>query len=405
MDFTYVAYAEEDKKTITGKVSAANEQAATELLSYVGYRVLSLRQVRPLINTEKLKAFLARVKPAEIVMFSRQLALLLESGTDIATSLDLLQAQITNQTLRQIIAEVASDIRGGTSLSKALSKHPRAFSSMYYRAIAAGEQGGNLEIVLRQMADYIEKGVTTEKKITNALIYPILVVFVAIAVVGVLITFVFPTFMGLYTQVGAELPKLTKILIDLSGWLRQFGIYLILASVIVAALAYAYTRTPAGKYRLDKTLLRLPLIGRIIQLSELSRCCRTMALLIRVGLPLPEVLSITAHSITNTVVDENFTAVQQELIRGEGLSRPMAKRSLFLPMMTQMVKVGEETGNLEHTLVTVADSFEAEANDKTTTAVGLIQPAITIILGLVVGFIVLAMMLAMYSIYSQADIY
>ncbi|GAI57936.1 unnamed protein product, partial [marine sediment metagenome] len=167
MDFAYTAYTE-DRKLVRGKVSANNEDAANELLAYGGYKVISLKSVVPLINKEKLLASFTRIKPAEIVMFSRQMALLLEAGTDIVASLDLLQEQIDNQTLRGIIAEVASDIRTGSSLSVALSKHPRAFSPMYYRAIAAGEQGGNLEVVLTQMAEHIGKGVATEKQIKGA---------------------------------------------------------------------------------------------------------------------------------------------------------------------------------------------------------------------------------------------
>ncbi|MCD6390609.1 MAG: type II secretion system F family protein, partial [Dehalococcoidia bacterium] len=182
MDFVYTAYTE-DKKLVKGKVSSTSEEAAAELLSYGGYRVISLKKVTPLLDKEKLLAHFSRIKAQEIVMFSRQLALLLESGTDIVTSLDLLQDQIANQTLRRIIAEVASDIRGGSPLSSALSKHPRAFSPMYSQAIAAGEQGGNLEVVLRQMADYMERGVNTEKKIKNALTYPIIVAVVAVIVV------------------------------------------------------------------------------------------------------------------------------------------------------------------------------------------------------------------------------
>ncbi len=404
MDFTYVAYAEEEKKLISGKVSATSEETASELLGYGGYRVLSLKLVRPWFDRERLRAYFSRIKPAEIVMFSRQLALLLESGTDIVTALDLLQEQIINQTLRKTISEIASDIRGGSSLSAALSKHPQAFSSMYHRAVAAGEQGGNLEVVLRQMADYMERGVNTQKKIKGALTYPIIVVVVAIGVVLILVTKVFPTFVNFYTQFGAHLPTVTKLLIAITNWLQVSGLYLLLGLVIAVGAIYLYSKTPAGKYRWDKTMLGLPVIGRIIQLSELSRCCRTMALLIRVGLPLPEVLAVTIHSITNTTVDENLTGVQQELIRGEGLSRPMEKRDIFLPLMTQMVRVGEETGNLENTLTTVAESFEAEANDKTSSAVALIQPAMTIILGLVVGFVVLAMFSAMYSIYHQVNI-
>src|SRR3972149_846280 len=404
MDFSYVAYADEEKKLISGKVSAASEQSATELLAYGGYRVLSLKSVRPWFDKEKLQASFSRIKPAAIIMFSRQFALLLESGTDIVTSLDLLQHQTTNQTLQKMVGEIASDIRGGSSLSTALSKHPQAFSSMYHRAIAAGEQGGNLEEVLRQMANYMERGAVTQKKIKGALVYPIFVVIVAIGVVLIMVTKVFPTFIGFYAQLGAELPAATKLLISITNWLQHSGLYLLLGLLIAIGAIYLYSKTPAGKYRFDKIMLRVPLTGRIIQLSELSRCCRTMSLLIKVGLPLPEVLAVTIHSINNMIVGENMTGVQQELIRGEGLSGPMEKRALFLPLMTQMVKVGEETGNLENTLSTVVESFEAEANDKTSSAVALIQPVLTVVLGLVIGFIVLAMFLAMYSIYNQVKL-
>jgi type IV pilus assembly protein PilC len=400
MDFAYTAYTEE-KKLVKGKVSASSDEAAAELLSYGGYRVVNLKEVVPFINKEKLLSRFSQIKPAEIIMFSRQLALLLESGTDIVTSLDLLQGQIVNQALRKIIGEIASDIRTGSSLSTALSRHPRAFSQMYYRAIAAGEQGGNLEVVLRQMAEHIEKGVTTQKQIKGALTYPVIVIFIAIGVVAILITKVFPAFTSLYAQVGVELPLATRMLIGLTDWLNHYGLFIVVGVLAVLGVAYAYIRTPAGKYRLDTTILRLPVVGRIVHLGELSRCCRTMAMLITVGLPLPEVMAMTIRSSSNKFVIENLTEVQKALIRGEGLSQPMARRTLFLPLMTQMVKIGEESGNLENTLVTVAENLELEASDKTRAAVALIQPAITVILGLVVGFVVLAMMSAMYSLYGQ----
>ncbi len=399
MDFAYVAYTE-DKKLVKGRLSAISEEAATDLLGYGGYRVVSLKKVVPFFNKEKVLASFTRIKPAEITMFSRQLALLLEAGTDIVTSLDLLQDQIDNQTLRRIIGELASDIRAGSSLSLALTKHPRAFSQMYHRAIAAGEQGGNLEIVLRQMATHMEKAATTEKQIKGALTYPFIVILVAIVVVMILVTFVLPAFTSMYAEFGVELPLITRILIGITDWTSQYGIYVILGVVIGAVAAYLYIRTPAGKHWWDTTVLRLPVLGRIVHLGELSRCCRTMALLIRIGLPLPEVMAMTIQNSSNKAMAESLTGVQQELIRGDGLSRPMGKRDLFLPLMTQMVRVGEETGNLDNTLDTVADSFEMESADKTSSAVALIQPVMTIIIGLLVGFVVLAMVSAMYSIYG-----
>lgn len=403
MDFAYTAFTE-DKRLVKGKVSAISEEAAAELLGYGGYRVVSLKSTISLFNKEKLLAQFSRVKPAEIVMFSRQLALLLESGTDIVTSLDLLQNQISSQTLRGIVAEVASDIRGGSSMSIAMSKHPQAFSQIYHRAIAAGEQGGNLEVVLRQMADYIEKGVVTQKQIKSALTYPAIVVVVAILVVAILVTRVFPTFAGLYSQFGVELPLATRILIAITNWTNQYGLFLLLGIVIAVAAIYIYIRTPDGKYRWDTLMLRMPVFGRIIHLSELSRCCRTMAMLVKIGLPLPEVMAMAIHTSNNKFVVDNLTGVQQDLIRGQGLSQPMARRQFFLPLMTQMVKVGEETGNLETSLTTVATDFEVESADKTKAAVGLIQPVVTIIIGLVIGFVVLAMFSALYSLYGQLQI-
>jgi type IV pilus assembly protein PilC len=400
MDFLYVAYTE-DRRLVKGKLSATSEEAATDLLSYGGYQVVSLKSVTHFLDKEKLLARFSRIKPREIIMFSRQLALLLESGTDIVTSLDLLQSQVTNQTLKKTIGEVASDIRSGSSLSAALGKHPRAFSQIYYRAIAAGEQGGNLEIVLRQMADYIERGADTEKKIKNAMTYPLIVLAVAIIVIGILITFVLPTFTDLYAQFGAETPLPTRILLGITDWLNNYGLYLLLAIAAAAGIGYFYIKTPAGQYQWDSLSLRLPIVGRINLLSELSRCCRTIALLVRVGLPLPEIMAIVIDGSNNKVVMAALTGVQQELIGGEGLSRPMAKRWLFLPLMVQMVGVGEQTGNLDNTLATVAESFEVEANDKTSSAVGLIQPAMTLIIGLVVAFIAIAMISAMYGVYGQ----
>ncbi|MBE9482952.1 MAG: type II secretion system F family protein [Chloroflexi bacterium] len=400
MDFHYIAYTE-DKRLVKGKLSATNEEAAINLLSYGNYQVVSLKSFTPFFNMENLLARFTRVRLREIIMFSRQLALLLESGTDIVISLELLQSQATNRTLIKVIGEVASDIRGGSSLSAALGKHPRAFPEIYHRSIAAGEEGGNLEIVLRQMADYMERAVITEKKIKNALTYPIIVAIVAFLVIGILVTFVLPTFTSLYTAFGAELPLSTRMLMGMTDWLGKYGVYLFMVIAVVAGLGYVYVKTPRGKYQWDTLSLRLPVFGRISLLSQLARCCRTMSLLFRVGLPLPEIINMTIHGNKNKAMVEALTGVQHDLIRGEGLSKPMSKNSLFLPLMVQMIGVGEETGNLDNTLATVAESYEVEADDRTTTAVGLIQPAMMVIIAVFVGFIAISMVSAMYSIYGQ----
>lgn len=403
MDYQYIAYTQ-DKRLVRGKLAAANEEAATSLLSYGGYQVISLKVSTPFFDTSKMRGRFSRVKPKEIVMFSRQLALLLDSGTDIVTTLDLLQSQVTNRHFKKVIGEVATDIRAGTSLSSAMSKHPRAFPEIYFRTISAGEQGGNLSVVLRQMADYLERGATSGKKIKAALTYPIMLAVVGTVVVSILVTVVMPSFISLYSAFGAKLPLATRMVISLSEWLINNGLYLLLGVIAVAVLGYIYSRTPAGRFQRDKLLLTLPIIGRVNQLNELSRCCRTISLLFRVGLPLPEILSQAIHSTNNRAMSKVLAETQQELIRGEGLSKPMSKREIFLPLMVQMAGVGEETGNLDATLTTVAQSYEIEADDRMSALIGLIQPVLVAGIAIVIGFLAVSLLSAMYSIYGQVNI-
>jgi len=400
MDYHYVACSE-DNRISKGKLSASSEEAAADMLTYSGYRILSLKETTPFFTAGKLTARFSVINPTEIIMFSRQLALLFESGTDAVTSLELLQAQVTNRAFKKIIASVVSDVRGGSPLSEALSKHPRAFSTVYHRLVSVGERTGNLEVVLRRAADYMERIVTTQKNVKSALLYPIIVSIVAIAVIAVLVTFVLPAFAGLYASFGVELPATTRALLTSTDWLQHYGVWLLLAIVAVVVVGFVYTRTPAGRYQWSKLALSLPRIGRINLLNELSRCCRSIALLYGSGLPLPEIMTLVIQGTNNKAMAKALTEVQQSMIAGAGLSGPMAKDKLFLPLMVQMTAVGEETGNLDNTLSTVAESYEAEADDKTKAMVALITPARTVFIGLIVGFIALSLLSAMYSIYGQ----
>jgi len=401
MDFSYLGY-DESKKIVKGTVSAASEEIAGRVLAHSGYRVLTLEPVTQFMpDWEKSFPSLFRAKPAEIIMFSRQLALLLESGIDIVTALELLRTQASNRQLKRVLGDVISDLRSGNRLSVALDKHPKVFPAIYRRSLGVGEQSGGLEIVLRQVADYMERENTTAKGVKNALRYPAIVSVVAVIVIAVLIVFVLPAFIDLYSSLGAELPLATKMLLGAMEWLTKYGLYLIGVMGFFGVFIFAYIKTPAGRYEWDKLTFKLPLMGRVIHLNELARCCRSMSLLFRAGLPLPEIMYLVIESTSNAMMKKTFTDVRQDMIKGEGLSRPMAKHELFLPMMVQMVGVGEETGNLDVTLLSVAQSYEAESEDKTHSLVGLIQPAMTIIIGLVVAFIALSLVSAMYSVYGQ----
>lgn len=401
MDYRYIGLTT-DKKMVKGVVAAPDEKAAAEILDRWGYQVIRLKRIEPFMPVwEKVFPSLFQVKRKTLILFSRQLAILLEAGIDIITALELLQAQQANRVFKKIIGETITDLRSGNRLLAALGKYPEVFPSIYNRCVAVGEQTGGLETMLRQISDYLEKQEVTKKDIKGALTYPIIVTVVAIGVVTLLVNFVFPTFTGLYRQLGAKMPLPTKILLDTTDILRTYGVHMLAALGTVVIATIFYIRTPRGKYQWDKLLLELPLIGGINQLSELSYCCRTIAVLFRAGLPLVETMDIVVEDSSNVVVSEALVDVRRAMLKGEGLSLPMSQNKIFLPMMVQMVRVGEETGSLDSSLMTVAETYESEAADRTSALIELIEPAMTLVIGLVVAFIVIAMISSMYSIYGQ----
>ncbi|MDD5127110.1 MAG: type II secretion system F family protein [Dehalococcoidales bacterium] len=400
MVYQYIAYNEKGD-LVKGRLPAANEEAATNLLGYAGYRAVNLKPYVPFLSSDRLTAEFFPIKPQDIILFYRQLAILLESGINIVGAMELLRGQITNRTLKKVLGEVVADIRSGHQLSAALSKHPVAFPPISCRSLGIGEQTGNLETMLRQLADYQEKDIAAKKSIKGALTLPAIAAGVAILVIIVMVTFVLPAFAGLYGSLGAELPLITRVVLDGSAMLRAYGLHIMLGLGALILCALAYTRTPDGKYRLDRFLLTMPMLGHINLLNVLSRCCRSISLLFTAGLPLTEIMPLIIQGSNNKAMTKALVDVQQDMLKGEGLSQPMAKNSLFLPMMVQMVKVGEETGNLDTTLVAVAKNYETEADDKTRALIALVQPAMTLAIAGVVGVIALSLISAMYSMYGQ----
>lgn len=402
MDFQYVAY-NQQKEMVKGKVNAPSEAVALDLLGYGGLKILSLKEVKPIINMEKIRAASYKVSPREVVMFSRQMALMLESGFDIAASLDLLEEQIANRALKRAVNQIARDIRNGIKPSQAFAKHPIAFSPLYCRTIAIAEETGYMEKSLRQMADHIEKNANTASKVRGAFIYPIIVLVLAVLVIAVLVMFVVPSFQTLYESLDTELPMITRILLSATGFLTDWGLYMLLGAVGVIVAIYLATRSDDGKYQRDKVILRLPMFGRLVILSELSRCAHTISTLFRAGVPLPEVITLAANSSTNKVVQRALTEVRQEMLQGNGLSKPMAQRPIFLPLIVQMASVGENTGNLDTTMDTVAQSYDMEATERINTLTALITPATTLIMGGLVAFIAVALVSTMYGVMGSVS--
>jgi type IV pilus assembly protein PilC len=400
MVYQYVA-CNEQGEVVKGRLSATSEEAVTDMLNYVGYRLINLKPYVPFFSLERFSSQLFPVKPSEVILFYRQLALLLESGINIVTSLELLQKQLSNRTLKRVVSEIIIDLRGGNQLSAAMSKHPDVFSAISCRSLSIGEQTGGMEAMLRQMADYMEKQILASKGVKSALMYPVIAAIVTVIVVGVLIGFVLPAFSDLYDSLGAELPTITRVMLDVSAMVRTNGFSILLGLLIPVGLALIYFKTPDGRYNLDKLLLRLPLLGHVKHLNELARCCRSISVLFTAGLPLTEIMPLVIQGTNNRVMSRALYNVQQDMLKGEGLSRPMSKSSLFLPMIVQMVKVGEETGNLDSSLLAVAQNYETEAEDKTKAFIGLIQPIMTLVIAGVVGLIALSMVSAMYSMYGE----
>ena len=400
MVFQYIAYTEKGE-IVKGKLPAVNEEAANDLLGYAGYQAISLRPYSPFFNADKFTSGLSHVKPGDIILVYRQMAMLLESGINIVAALELLQEQATNRALKKVLGDVIADLRAGHQLSRALSKHPQVFPPIYCKLLGVGEQSGDMEAVLRQVADYMEKEVTTAKETKSALMYPVITSVVTVGVIAVLVTFVLPSFGSLYSSLGVDMPASAQMLISISGKLKEYWLYLMMGMLAALGLAYAYIRTANGRARWDRLILRLPLLGRVCHLNELARLCRSMSLLFRTGLPLTEILPLLVQSSRNRALSQALTDVQQGMIKGEGISKPMAKNQLFLPMMVQMVRVGEEAGNLDATLLAVARSYETEAEDKMRSLIALIQPVMTLTIGMIIAGMAVSLVSAMYSIYGQ----
>lgn len=336
-------------------------------------------------------------------MFSKQLALMIESGFDIAASLDLLESQITSRSLKRIVGEITSDIRNGMKPSQAFAKHPVAFSGLYCRTIAVAEETGNLEKALRQMADHIEKNANSAKKVKSALMYPAMVSILMVLVIIVMVTFIMPAMQGLYDELGSDVPLPAKILLSVTDFLRAWGLYMIGGVVVLIVAAFVLTRSEEGKYQRDKLMLRMPLIGKIIVMSELSRVAATISTLFRAGVPLPEVMTLASQSCENRVIARSLTEVRQEMLQGQGLARPMSQRAIFPPLLVQMASVGESTGNLDNTMDTVAVSYGMDADDRTSTMTGLITPIFGLVLGGMVAFLAVALVSTMYGMMGSME--
>jgi len=386
-------------RLVKGTIKADGEIDAERLLIRQGYRPMTVEVAPSMFSLEEAFPTLVRVKPRDVIVFSRQLATLLRSGISLLPALEILQGQVTtSRAFNKILQSVVSDLRAGGSFSQVIAKHPKAFSDIYTRTIAVGEQTGNLEMVLNRMADYLEKQGVIAKKIKGALAYPAMVLGVGVVVVVILMVVVMPQLMGMFTAMNVELPLPTRILIAMTNILTAYPLYFVIAGTVLAALMLWLVKLPAGRRLLDRVRLTAPLIGTPTLMGELARFSRTMSVLVSAGLNLQEIMEIIPQSSDNKIIRDALNRVREGLILGEGLSEPMSRIDIFPPLLVQMVAVGEESNTLDFTMGVVADFYETTAEEKMGAMVGMLGPLSTIGIALLVGFIAISVLMPMYTL-------
>lgn len=388
-----------DKKIVQGNIDATSENMAEDALYRAGYqRVLSLREVHPGLSLETLLPSFFGVKAQDVIDFSRQLATLIESGVTILTALELLRKQAPRPALRKIIAGLVEELQGGSSFSQALSKYPGVFSNTYCQVVKASEQAGNLEVGLRQVAGYMEKRASTTGRVKRALAYPAVVLLMAIGVFALLVTVALPPLVSMFNSYGAELPLTTTVLIAVADFIINYKLQLLWGVFILVALIVVYTRLPAGKLTMDRLKLKMPLFGAITIEQNMCHFCQVTSMLLKAGLPLPLLMDIAIQTSGNRIIRQALTDVREKLLQGQGLSQPMAENELFPQLMVEMIAVGEKTGTMDTALTALADYYEERVEQKINNLISMIEPFLTVVIGLVVAFIALSMITPLYSI-------
>jgi general secretion pathway protein F len=340
-----------------------------------------------------------RVPGRELVAFTQQLATLLEAGLPLDRALGIQEELTPDPRLRTIAGDVLRTVRAGSLLGEALAKHhPRPFSRLYINMVRAGERGGVLEPTLRRLAEFLEEAQEFRDTLVSALIYPSLLAGVGAAAVVFLLTFVIPRFADIFRDLGSTIPWPTQVLLSLSAWLSRYWWALAGAGLGIALAVRIRLSTAAGRLQADHLLLRLPVIGAVIVQTEVARFARITGTLLRSGVPMLAALDVVKEMMGNQVIARALESVSDGARRGAGLSKPMEETRIFPPLAIHMVRVGEETGRLEELLLKVGGTFESDARKVVKRLLALVEPGIILAMGLVVGFIVVAMLMAILTI-------
>jgi type IV pilus assembly protein PilC len=387
-----------DGKAISGERVAENKEAVMALLRREQVLVSSVKEKGKEMAIPKL---VGGVPAKDLAVFTRQFSVMIDAGLPLVQCLEILATQQENKTFAKILQQTRMDVEGGATLADAMRKHPKAFDELYTNMIAAGEAGGILDTILKRLAQYIEKAVKLKAQVKGAMVYPVAVLAIAGIVIAVILWKVIPTFAAMFEGLDAQLPLPTRFVIALSEWfvrLLPFLVILMIAGVFVFRRYYA---TYGGRRVIDRMILKIPVIGVLMQKIAVARFCRTLATLISSGVPILDGLEITARTSGNAIIEDAIMAVRKSVESGLTLAQPLRESGVFPNMVVQMIGVGEQTGALDAMLSKIADFYEDEVDQAVANLLTLMEPVMIMFLGITVGGIVISMYLPLFDLISK----
>jgi type IV pilus assembly protein PilC len=392
--FVYVARETASGREIHSSVDAANESAAIAALLNRNMLVLSIQEK----VSKQGQTSGGRVSLAEQVIFTRQLATMIDAGLAMVQSLQALAEQTSNKVMRDVIRDICARVESGDSFSEALGKHPKAFSRLYVCMVSAGEKGGLLAEILARLATYLENSARLRKKVKSAMMYPTVVTVVAILITTFLLIKVVPVFGEIFTSFNAKLPAPTMYLIMLSNFVKSYIVFIVLAGGAGVYGWFYFIKTPVGRFFWDSHRIRLPIFGAIAHKICLARFTRTLASLVRSGVPILEVLQIVSQTVGNMVMEKAIKTAALDIERGESISAALGKHPVFPIMIVRMVTAGEQTGKIDNMLERIADFLDEEIETTLSGLTSMIEPILIVFLGVVVGGMVICMFLPIFKL-------
>ena len=394
--FTYEGRTAQGQVT-RGEMEGVSEAAIRILLRRQGITPTKVSQKGKGLNME-IRIGGNSVAEKDLVVFTRQFATMIDAGLPLVQCLDILAQQQPNPFFKKTITKIKEDVESGSTFNEALAKHPKVFDELYVNLVAAGEVGGILDTILNRLAAYIEKSMKLKKRIKGAMVYPGVIITVAVGVVAILLVFVIPIFAKMFADFGGELPAPTKIVIGLSEWMQRWIVPILVGAGVFAFLFKKWYGTESGRRIVDRNLLRLPVVGDLIRKVAVARFTRTLGTMVSSGVPILDGLQITAKTAGNKTVEAAIMATRVSISEGKTIAEPLQKSGVFPSMVCQMIAVGESTGALDTMLNKIADFYDDEVDSAVGALTALMEPALMVFLGVVIGGLVIAMYLPIFKI-------